>query len=198
MHDLASPALAQRNAFLRSEIAAVGTCHRALRRAKAPGARATLHACARSHAHRVECLRVAIGRGGGTPASDSGRLRAAARWLERGARALGGERAVDALARGEDRGLRDYRDRLGRLDGGGRELVRGVLLPARECTRRAVQARKKTLSLPGSPARPGRAHDARARARWVARKAPLGDVPARPARAHRPAPGAILLERVRK
>ncbi|HEU4406928.1 MAG TPA: DUF2383 domain-containing protein [Polyangiaceae bacterium] len=144
MSDLASPAIAQLNAFLRSEIVAVGTYHRALRRVKAPGARATLHACARSHAHRVECLRVAIVRLGGTPTYGSGALRAVARWFEHGARALRGERAADALARGEDRRLRDYRDRLGRLDGRARELVEGVLLPAQEWTRRAVQALKKT------------------------------------------------------
>ncbi|HEU4412930.1 MAG TPA: DUF2383 domain-containing protein [Polyangiaceae bacterium] len=146
MSDTTSSSLAQLNSFLRGELSAVETYYDALRSVSGPDTRAALEDCARSHELRVQCLRDAIARMGGTPARGSGAWGTFAGLVEAGARAFGGRAAVSALARGEDRGLDDYRGNLRRLDGQGKELVERLLLPAQERTRRAIHDVRRLLS----------------------------------------------------
>ncbi|HEU4404475.1 MAG TPA: DUF2383 domain-containing protein [Polyangiaceae bacterium] len=134
------------NAFLRSEMSAAETYHQVLRRATDATTRATLEDCSSSHESRTRRLRDAIELMGGTPASDAGVLGTFAGLAEGAARALGGRATASALARGEARGLREYRDNLGRLDAQGKELVEDLLLPAQEHTTRVIHDLSRMLS----------------------------------------------------
>jgi hypothetical protein len=138
MSDESTPSIDRLNSFLRAEVSAVETYRDVAQRATGAVTRAALEDCAGSHALRAHYLREAIARLGGTPAAGSGVRGAFARCFGRGALALGGRTGVAALARGEDRGLRDYRDHVGRLDAPAKALVEGVLLPAQERTRRVI------------------------------------------------------------
>jgi hypothetical protein len=145
MSDAATTSINRLNSFLRGEMSAVETYHDALRAVAGLGTRATLEDCASSHELRVQYLRETIARLGGTPAADSGAWGTFAGLFEGAARALGGKAAVAALARGEDRGLHDYRDNFWRLDAPGKALVEDVLLPAQERTRRAIHDLRRSL-----------------------------------------------------
>jgi Domain of unknown function (DUF2383) len=138
--------IAQLNSFLCGEIAAVETYHDILQKVTEPGTRATLRGCALSHGRRVQCLRDAIARMGGTPADGPGTRGTFVGLFDGGARALGGKAAISALAQGEDEGICDYRDNFWKLDQQARDLVEGVLLPAQEQTRGAMRELKKALS----------------------------------------------------
>ncbi|HEU4404483.1 MAG TPA: DUF2383 domain-containing protein [Polyangiaceae bacterium] len=142
----ATSSIAQLNSFLRSELSAVETYQDVLERATGASARATLEDCSSSHESRAQRLREAITLLGGTPATSSGALGTLARLFGRSALALGGRTGVAALARGEDRVLREYRDNLGRLDPKGKNLVEELLLPSQEHTTRVIHDLSWTLS----------------------------------------------------
>ncbi|HEU4404474.1 MAG TPA: DUF2383 domain-containing protein [Polyangiaceae bacterium] len=146
MSDATSSSIARLNSFLRGELSAVETYQNVLREVTRVDTRFTLEDCARSHESRAHCLREAITLLGGTPAAGSGAWGAFAGLFGGAARAFGGRATLYALARGEDRGLRDYRDNFWRLDPKGKELVEAVLLPAQERTRRAIHDLKRALA----------------------------------------------------
>lgn len=136
----------QLNSFLRGEISAVETYRIALDKLAIDSpARSRLDACRQSHVERVAALRAKILALGGTPADGSGPWGALTKAFEAGATALGDKSAVDALEAGEDHGLRDYRDDLGKLGPEARDLVTTQLLPQQENTHRTMSELKKEL-----------------------------------------------------
>jgi Domain of unknown function (DUF2383) len=141
-----SSSIAQLNSFLRGEISAAETYREVLQEEMGAGTRATLEGCVSSHEERSRRLREVITRLGGEPAGGSGAWGLLARLFERGALTLGGRTGVAALARGEDRGLRAYRDKTRRLDVTGKNLVAALLLPAQERTRHVIHDLSWTLS----------------------------------------------------
>jgi hypothetical protein len=146
MSDDTKSSITQLNSFLRSELSAVETYHDVLQQATGASARATLEDCSSAHASRAQRLRDAIERMGGTPAAGSGARGTLARVFGRSALALGGRTGVAALARSEDRALRDYRDRSRRLNARGKRLVNDLLLPSQEHTTRVIHDLSWTLS----------------------------------------------------
>jgi hypothetical protein len=146
MSDATSSSIARLNSFLRGELSAVETYRDALQEVKGAATRLTLEDCAHSHESRAKCLRDAIELMGGTAAADSGAWGTFAGLFEGAARIFGGRATIAALAQGEDRGLRDYRENFWRLDLRGKELVETILLPAQERTRRSIHDLRRTLS----------------------------------------------------
>ena len=117
------------NSFLRGEMAAVETYKQALRRLRGTENEPELRGCLASHERRVEVLRQQIFELGGEPASSSGPWGAFARLVEGSAAALGSAAAIGALEEGEDHGLKQYLDDVGKLDREPRKRVERDVLP---------------------------------------------------------------------
>lgn len=117
------------NTFLRGEIAAVETYRRALNKLEQRENEEELRACLASHERRVAMLRRRILDVGGTPAESSGPWGAFARLFETGASVFGDAAAIAALEEGEDWGLKQYLDDVGKLDQDNRRLVAKEILP---------------------------------------------------------------------
>jgi demethoxyubiquinone hydroxylase (CLK1/Coq7/Cat5 family) len=117
------------NELLRGELAAVESYQRALAALESHEAEEELRDCLISHQRRVAALRRRIGELGGAPATTSGAWGAFARLFEAGAAALGDDAAIAALEEGEDRGLKQYLDAVGKLDRDTRRLVAKEILP---------------------------------------------------------------------
>ncbi len=117
------------NTLLRGEISAVETYRQALKKVDDFQARTQLEECERSHQRRVGKLTDRVRALGGKPAETSGMWGAFAKLIEGGARLLGTRAAVIALEQGEDRGLKDYRTEIEKLDPDSRRMVENELLP---------------------------------------------------------------------
>lgn len=133
------------NNFLKHELTAVETYKHALRRVKDNGAQRQLEECERSHEQRVSVLKSKIQELGGNPAHTVGAWGTFAKLVERGAAAFGDRMAVAALEEGEDRGTRDYKEDLTKLDPNVRAFVEREILPAQEKTFGAMNALKRTI-----------------------------------------------------
>jgi hypothetical protein len=133
------------NGFLRGEISAVETYRQALDKLQSSPSRAQLEECRRSHAQRVERLRQEVVRLGGTPEEDSGTWGAFAKLVEGSAMVMGEKAAISALEAGEDRGLKLYRDEMGKLDAGARSVIEYEVLPAQESTHHSLSTLKHSL-----------------------------------------------------
>ena len=133
------------NGFLRGEISAVETYRQALDKLQSSPSRMQLEECRRSHAQRVERLRQEVVRRGGTPEEDSGACGAFAKLVEGSATVLGEKAAISALEAGEDRGLKLYRDEIGKLDAGARSVIEYEVLPAQESTHHSLSMLKHSL-----------------------------------------------------
>ncbi len=128
------------NALLRGEISAVETYDQAIDKVEADGAlSAELERCRMAHQYRVIRLSDAIRLRGGDPATSSGAWGAFAKLFEGGAALLGRASAIAVLERVEDHGLKEYRERLGKLDPSGRSLVVEDLLPGQSGTQGVVR-----------------------------------------------------------
>jgi Domain of unknown function (DUF2383) len=133
------------NGFLRGEISAVETYRQALDKLSTSPSRMQLEQCRRSHEERVERLRQEVVRLGGQPEQGSGAWGAFARVVEGSAKALGEKAAIAALEEGEDRGLKLYRDEMGKLDATARSVIESEVLPAQERTHQSLSALKHSL-----------------------------------------------------
>jgi hypothetical protein len=133
------------NGFLRGEISAVETYRQALDKLQASPSRMQLEQCRRSHEQRVERLRQEVVRLGGQPEEGSGAWGAFARAVEGGAKVFGEKAAISALEEGEDRGLKLYRDEIGKLDATVRSVIESEVLPAQERTHQSLSTLKHSL-----------------------------------------------------
>jgi demethoxyubiquinone hydroxylase (CLK1/Coq7/Cat5 family) len=133
------------NGFLRGEISAVETYRQALDKLQASPSRMQLEQCRGSHEQRVERLRQEVVRLGGQPEEGSGAWGAFARVVEGSAKVLGEKAAISALEEGEDRGLKLYRDEIGKLDATARSVIESEVLPAQERTHQSLSTLKHSL-----------------------------------------------------
>ena len=140
-----TPVVAQLNAFLRDETAAVDTYSHAIERVRDSVARSQLIQCQRSHATRIEALQRRIQRFGGTPSTGSAVWGAISRLLDGGAGLFGVRAAVVALQEGEERVLRNYQLNVMRLDADSRSFVEKELLPSQQLTSQSLAALKTTM-----------------------------------------------------
>jgi hypothetical protein len=126
------------NSFLRGEIAAVETYRRALATLERRDNDEELRACLASHERRVVMLRRRILEVGGEPAETSGPWGAFDRLFDAGPAVSGDDAAIAALEEGEDRGLKQYLDDVGKLDRDNRRLVAKEILPEQVRTHDSV------------------------------------------------------------
>ena len=137
------------NSFLRGETAAVETYKEALRRLGGSQNEEELRACLASHERRVEVLREQIVELGGEPAQTSGPWGAFARLVEGGAAVhdgiLADAAAIGALEEGEDYGLKQYLDDVGKLDRETRKRVEREVLPEQVRTHDSLSDLKLAL-----------------------------------------------------
>jgi len=133
------------NGFLRGEISAVETYRQALDKLQASPSRVQLEQCRRSHAQRVERLRLEVVRLGGRPEEGSGAWGAFAKLVEGSAKVLGEKAAISALEAGEDHGLKLYRDEMEKLDPTVRSVIESEVLPAQERTHQSLSTLKHSL-----------------------------------------------------
>jgi demethoxyubiquinone hydroxylase (CLK1/Coq7/Cat5 family) len=128
-HDSVDASVDTMNELLRGELAAVASYERALAGLESHDAEEELRDCLISHQQRVVTLRRRIGELGGAPVTSSGAWGAFARLFEAGTGALGDDAAIAALEEGEDGGLKQYLDAVGKLDRDTRRLVAKEILP---------------------------------------------------------------------
>src|SRR5262249_26293063 len=133
------------NKLLRDELAAVETYRIALEKITDVKIRPTLEENRRLHAQRCDLLKNRILQLGGKPDHRTGASGAFAKLLPAGATLFGAKAAIAALEEGEDRGIREYRDGISKLDGENRQFVDSQLLAGQEQTHRAVSSIKHTL-----------------------------------------------------
>lgn len=133
------------NGFLRGEISAVETYRQALDKLQSSPSRVQLEQCRRSHEERVERLKQEVVRAGGKPEEGSGAWGAFAQVVEGSAKMLGEKAAIAALEEGEDRGLKLYRDDIGKLDATARSVIESEVLPAQERTHRSLSTLKHSM-----------------------------------------------------
>ncbi len=141
----ANPVVAQLNAFLRDETAAVETYNHAIERVRDATAKTQLIECQRSHAMRVEALRRRIQRFGGIPSTGTGIWGAISKLLEGGASLFGDKAAVMALQEGEERVLKNYQLNVMKLDADSRSFAERELLASQQLTSRSLEALKTTM-----------------------------------------------------
>jgi len=130
--------------LLRGEISAVETYRQAGVKITDTKLGSTLETSRRSHETRVQLLREKIMKLGGKPPEGSGAWGTFAKLVEGGAKAFGERAAIAALEEGEDKGLRDYRDALGKLSGEARIFVENLLIE-QERTHLMLSGAKKTF-----------------------------------------------------
>jgi demethoxyubiquinone hydroxylase (CLK1/Coq7/Cat5 family) len=133
------------NGFLRGEISAVETYRQALEKLGTSPSRVELEQCRRSHEQRVARLRQEVVRLGGKPEESSGAWGAFAKLVEGSAKVLGEKAAISVLEAGEDRGLKLYRDEIGKLDATARAVIETEVLPAQERTHHSLSTLKHSL-----------------------------------------------------
>ena len=133
------------NGFLRGEISAVETYRQALDKLQTSPSRVQLEQCRRSHEQRVERLRREVVRLGGKPEEGSGAWGAFASLVEGSAKVLGEKAAISALEAGEDRGLKLYRDEMGKLDATARAVIESEVLPEQERTHESLSTLKHSF-----------------------------------------------------
>lgn len=130
------------NDHLRGEISATETFRQAIDKLRNEPVATTLEKCMQSHEARVAKLRARIRDLGGTPAESSGAWGAFAKLLEGGAKVFGKDSAISVLEEGEDRGLRNYREKQDQLDPESLRLVQSDLLVEQERTHATISALK--------------------------------------------------------
>lgn len=133
------------NSLLRGELSAVETYRQGLEKITDTSLRASLLECRSSHESRVQLISDRVVELGGEPSDGSGVWGAFAKLVEGGAKLFGDKSAIAALEEGEDKGLRDYRDEVKKVDGTTRTFVETQLLAAQERTHRTMSSLKKTI-----------------------------------------------------
>jgi hypothetical protein len=131
------------NSLLRGEISAVETYDQAIEKFRDDPIPVLLENRA-SHQDRLPALRERIAELGGTPDASSGMWGGFAKLVEGSAKLFGRDAAIAALEEGEDRGLADYRNALGRVEPVSRQLLETELLPAQERSHRRMSDLKNS------------------------------------------------------
>jgi uncharacterized protein (TIGR02284 family) len=128
----ADKAIDQLNSMLRGEISAVETYTQASRKIEAEraGDASLLRQIEQEHGRNAQLIREEIKRLGGEADNASGVWGVWAKSVESIATLLGDAATLKALKEGEEHGLRDYKDAIEKLDGGSRDLVERLLIPA--------------------------------------------------------------------
>jgi hypothetical protein len=115
--------------LLEGEISAVESYDVALKKVRDMNLVPVLEQCRKSHAQRAETLRNRIKKISETYLDSSGSWGAVARFVERGAAAIGDRVAMSVLAAGENYGFIQYEQHLKDLDAETFEVVQTELLP---------------------------------------------------------------------
>ncbi|MGH7458347.1 MAG: DUF2383 domain-containing protein [Longimicrobiaceae bacterium] len=120
--------------LLRGEISAVETYRQALEKVDDQLEAADLRRLESEHQEAVNRLSEAVSRLGATPETDSGGWGAFARAVEGTSKVFGNRAALEALKKGEEHGLSDYREALDdrATDPEVNRLIRGTLIPRQE------------------------------------------------------------------
>ncbi len=132
------------NGLLRGEMSAVETYDQALNKIDDPSLRADLSSAQHCHAGRVQELERQIVSFGGEPSRSSGAWGAFAKTVEGGATLLGDKAAISMLEEGEDKGLKDYRDKIQDVTPEVRPVIE-MLLERQEFTHRIMSDLKQRL-----------------------------------------------------
>jgi len=134
------------NSLLSGEISAVESYKKALQGIKNESLIPEFEELQISHARRAQRLRQLVESGGGVPNETSGAWGIFARSLEGTATVFGDTAAINVLEEGEDKGLKDYEDRLGKLDGEARFFVESELYPEQQLTHKRMSDLKHRFS----------------------------------------------------
>lgn len=135
----------QLNSLLRTEISATETYKQAIHNMHNDSLKVQLEEIQAAHAFRAQRLRKRVQELGGTPIEGSGLWGNIAIIVENVASSIGEKVAVLALEEGEDKGLKDYKAGLEKLDSGSRQLIMQELLPGQEQTHSTMSALKKRM-----------------------------------------------------
>jgi hypothetical protein len=133
------------NSFLRGEMTAVETYRQALGRLENRDTERELRACLASHERRVEALRRHVRALGGAPADHSGPWGAFARISDGDEGVTDDGEAIAVLEEGEDQGLQQYLEEVGKLDRATRRQIEREILPEQVWTHDSLSGLKLTL-----------------------------------------------------
>lgn len=133
------------NALLADELSACQTYGQAINKVSDPLIKTDLIRCQESHQQRVLALRERVRDLGAEPVEDAGVWGAVVKLLEGGAAIFGEKATISVLEEEEDRGLRDYRGKMEKLDLGSQALVAQSLLPAQEHTHLIMSELKRMM-----------------------------------------------------
>lgn len=135
----------QLNAFLRDEIAAVETYQQCLEKIDRPEIALGLTDLQKSHQKRVSLLSNRIQELGGTPQQESGVWGSFSKLVEGGAKMFGEKSAVSALEQGEDRGEKNYQERVDKLSTVNREFINMQIAPEHHHTHQTLERIKAVI-----------------------------------------------------
>lgn len=135
----------QLNAFLRDELAAVETYQQCLEKIDKPEIANGLTDLQNSHQKRVSLLRKRILELGGTPENESGAWGSFSKLVQGGAKMFGEKAAVSALEQGEDRGEKNYQERVDKLSPINREFISTEIAPEHHHTHNTLERIKSVI-----------------------------------------------------
>lgn len=128
------------NAMLQGEMAAVESYRLATDKVSDQQVVSSLRACLKSHQDRVDLLRAAIEKQGGTAETTAGTWGSFTKLVTKASGAVGDKALVASLEEGEDMGLNDYEWRLVKLQGPLHHFVKNKLLSEQQTTHKIVSA----------------------------------------------------------
>lgn len=135
----------QLNAFLRDELAAVETYEQCLEKIDKPEIASGLAELQKSHQKRVSLLSNRIQELGGTPKHESGVWGSFSKLVEGGAKMFGEKAAVSALEQGEDRGEKNYQERVDKLSAANRDFINMEIAPEHRHTHKTLERIKSVI-----------------------------------------------------
>jgi uncharacterized protein (TIGR02284 family) len=134
------------NTLLGGEISAVESYKKALQGIDDQSLMPVLEECQVSHARRAQMLRQRVEELGGKPTETSGLWGVFARSVEGTAAAFGDKAAIEVLEEGEDKGLKDYEDRMARFDSESLRLIQSQCYPQQQLTHKTLSDLKQRMS----------------------------------------------------
>jgi len=134
------------NTLLGGEISAVESYKKALAGIDDQSLAPVLEECQISHARRAQMLRQRVEELGGNPTETSGLWGVFARSVEGTATAFGDKAAIEVLEEGEDKGLKDYEDRMARFDSESLRLIQSECYPQQQLTHKTLSELKHRFS----------------------------------------------------
>lgn len=134
------------NTLLGGEISAVESYKKALEGIDDASLTPVLEECQTSHAKRAQMLRQRVVELGGEPTESSGLWGVFARSVEGTATVFGDKAAIAVLEEGEDKGLKDYEDRMARFDNESLRLIQSECYPQQQITHKTLSSLKQRFS----------------------------------------------------